>query len=168
MHTSSNSADSGGGAGWPLGSQLHHAKSYRPVECFANENCKLRNELTPMWCLREVQLKIPQRDPLSAERNDASTWRIGVSLLTSLMTNVHNDSLCCTKRNKMSSRRCPGVMSCTRYITQAFSLTSSSLSCGTKECQFRESIMNVSPIWEHSLLHHIWGIVPLGLVLLHQ
>jgi len=36
--------------------------------------------------LREVQLEIPRRSPLSAELNDASTGRIGVPVVCFVMT----------------------------------------------------------------------------------
>jgi len=42
------------------------------LTCFANENHKLGNEPKLMQHLREVWLKTPRRDPLSAEMNDAS------------------------------------------------------------------------------------------------
>jgi len=64
-------------------SHAHCAKSSRPFELFANENCELQNEAK--W-LREVRLKIPWRSHLSAEMNDASTWRIGVLVAWCVMT----------------------------------------------------------------------------------
>jgi len=51
---------------------LHCAKSHRPFELFVNENCELGNELNQMQHLREVRLKIPQRNPLSAAFDDGS------------------------------------------------------------------------------------------------
>jgi len=53
--------------------KMHCAESHKPFELFANENQKLRNEANQMQCLREVRLKIPRRNPLSTELNDAST-----------------------------------------------------------------------------------------------
>jgi len=98
------------------GSTMHHTKSYRSFEHLCNENCKLRNERKLMQHLREVWLKIPWRNPLSAEMSDASTWRIGLPLLSLLMTDIYNDSLCYTKRNKNSSRCCLIVMMCSCCI----------------------------------------------------
>jgi len=39
-----------------------------------------------MSCLREVQLEIPRRCPLSAEMNDASVLRIGVPVVQLVMS----------------------------------------------------------------------------------
>jgi len=39
-----------------------------------------------MQCLREVQLEIPRRSPLSAELNDASAGRIGVPVAHFVVT----------------------------------------------------------------------------------
>jgi len=51
---------------------VHHAKSYRPFELFANKNYKLGNEPNQKQHLKEVQLKIPQPNPLCTEANDVS------------------------------------------------------------------------------------------------
>jgi len=48
---------------------------------FANENWMLRNEPNWMWHLRETRLKISPRNPLSAEVNDASAWRISMPVV---------------------------------------------------------------------------------------
>jgi len=52
---------------------------------FANKNYELRGE---MHCLRDVRPKIPRRDLLSAEMNNASALRIGVPLCRVAMTIV--------------------------------------------------------------------------------
>jgi len=43
--------------------------------------CALLTKLKWMWHLREVRPKISRRSPLSAEMNDASTWRIGAPVV---------------------------------------------------------------------------------------
>jgi len=42
-------------------------------------------KLNWMQHLREVQLEIPRRGPLSTELNDASAWRIGVPVAQNLV-----------------------------------------------------------------------------------
>jgi len=101
---------------------MHCAKSHRPFESFANVNCKLWNEAKMNATFERGSAQDPWRDPLSAEMNDASAWRIGVPVVWFVMTLCHNDSSCCTIQNKMSSRRFWEGASCSRYSTQAFGL----------------------------------------------
>jgi len=108
---------------------LHCAKSYRPFELFVNENHKLKNDLKPKWHFREVRLKIPWRNPFSAEMNGTSAWQIIMSSLTSFVTVVHNDSSCCAIQKQTSSRRCWEGKTCSRYMMQTLSLTSSVMMC---------------------------------------
>jgi len=51
----------------------HCAKSCRPFELFANENCKLQNEAKMNVMFERGSARDPRRSPLSAELNDAST-----------------------------------------------------------------------------------------------
>jgi len=108
---------------------VHRAKSYKPFELFVNENYKLLNELKQMWHLREVWLKIRQRDPLSAEMNDASAWRIGVSVVWFVVT-LFATTACVTPSK---TKRLLGVLwrlkhaaivLCGRLILATFSLLS--------------------------------------------
>ena len=52
--------------------RLHHAKSCRPFELFANENHKLWNEAKMNATFERGSARDPRRSPLSAELNDAS------------------------------------------------------------------------------------------------
>jgi len=52
---------------------VHCAKSYRPFELFANENCKLQNEAKMNATFERGSAQDPRHNPLSAEFNDAST-----------------------------------------------------------------------------------------------
>jgi len=65
---------------------LHCAKSYMPFELFANENHKLQNEAKMNVTFERGSDRDPWRSPLSAELNDASTWRIGVPVLQFVVT----------------------------------------------------------------------------------
>jgi len=51
---------------------VHSAKSYRPFELLANENCKLWNEAKMNATFERGSARDPRRSPLSAEMNDAS------------------------------------------------------------------------------------------------
>ena len=52
---------------------LHCAKSCRPIELFANENCKLWNEAEMNATFERGSAQDPRRNPLSAAFDDAST-----------------------------------------------------------------------------------------------
>ena len=56
-----------------LASKVHHAKSYRPFELFANANHKLWNEAKMNVMFERGSAQDPRRSPLSAEMNNAST-----------------------------------------------------------------------------------------------
>jgi len=75
------------------------------LSCLQMKIVSFRMKLKWMQHLREVQLEIPRRSPLSAELNDASAWRIGVRVAQFVVTLSHNDSSCCSIQNKTSSRR---------------------------------------------------------------
>jgi len=55
------------------------------LSCLQMKTTSFRMKLKWMWHLREVQLEIPRRSPLSAEMNDASVWRISVPVARSLI-----------------------------------------------------------------------------------
>ena len=65
---------------------MHCAKSHRPFELFANENCELWNEAKMNATFERGSTQDPRHSPLSAEMNDASTWRIGVSVVQFVAT----------------------------------------------------------------------------------
>jgi len=48
------------------------------LSCLQMKIISFRMKLKWMQCLREVRIKIPRRNPLSTEMNDAHAWRIGV------------------------------------------------------------------------------------------
>jgi len=100
---------------------LHCAKSHRSFELLANANWIVSFRMKPkwMWHLREVWLRIPRRNPLSAEMNDASTWRIGVPVVHFVMTLCHNDSPCCAIWTKPCSELFVAVETCSRCSTHA-------------------------------------------------
>jgi len=50
------------------------------LSCLQMKITSFGMKLKWMWHLREVRLEIPRRSPLSAEMNNASAWRIGVSV----------------------------------------------------------------------------------------
>ena len=57
--------------------------------------------MKPKWMqhLREVQLEIPRRGPLSTEMNDASVWKIGVPVVQNViqlgMTSLQRQLVLC-------------------------------------------------------------------------
>jgi len=100
-------------------SHLHFAKRHRPFELLVNENYELKNDLKLKQHFREVRLKIPWRSPLSAEINDASTWRIGVPVVHLLSTwewLFYNDCSCCAIQNKTCSNRMQWPKRYIRYV----------------------------------------------------
>jgi len=89
---------------------IHCTKSHMPFELFVNENHVLRINWNWTKHLREVWLKIPWRDPLSAQINFASTWRIGMSLLSSYMTLCHHPNVFGTPQHIGPKLQCPSVV----------------------------------------------------------
>jgi len=79
---------------------LHCAKSCRPFELFANENCKLQNEAKMNAMFERGSAQDPWRSPLSAEMNDASAWKIGVPDVHFVVTLFTTTASCQTIQNK--------------------------------------------------------------------
>jgi len=73
---------------------FRNALAQSSFSSFANENCKLQNEVRMNVTFERGSARDPRRSPLSAELNDASTWRIGVPVAQFVVTLLCNDSSC--------------------------------------------------------------------------
>jgi len=74
--------------------KMHCTKSCRPFELFANENHELQNKAKMNVTFERGSARDPRRSPVSAELNDASARRIGVSVAQFIKTLFCNDSSC--------------------------------------------------------------------------